>query len=460
MPFQAVLSRQLALLAEQLSAAAAEETGALTAQVSELTSSRDRFRARAEELTALNDALSIELDARAVEREAAGQATAALEAERQRAAQLSSQVESLQQQLKVLQEERARLGEALETVRRDSDAHGTAIEQARAAAAEATAARDREAGARQTLEEEMATLRSRVAAARAEFDAETARLRADLTAARSAAEGEAALLREELGIARAGHRDRLVSHLSQTFEEIDHGTSIDDVLSAAANSLAADFARVAVFNAAGGRLEARYHCGFDPASGIEKAAPALGDGSLLARAAASPELGLHMVDPLTDVPFSGAPTLIVTAPIAVRGELLALIYADDDGRPAGSDAGSTPARIADIVRRHTALRLDRLTLELKTIGELKAYAKMLLDEVEYVYRADVSARKSDAERVERLTENLRCARQIYQQRASVEGPAMTALIEDVLAATVAAKSSTPFGRELAGVATVAHPAAV
>jgi hypothetical protein len=37
---------------------------------------------------------------------------------------------------------------------------------------------------------------------------------------------------------------------------------------------------------------------------------------------------------------------------------------------------------------------------------------------------------------------------------------MAALLEDVLAATVAAKSTTPFGRELASVATVAHPAAV
>jgi hypothetical protein len=249
-------------------------------------------------------------------------------------------------------------------------------------------------------------------------------------------------------------------HLSQAFEEIDREMSIDDVLSAAANGIAADFSRVAVFIAAAGRLETRYHRGFDQTSGIERAAPVLGDGSLLARAAASPELGLFIVDPLTDVPLAGAPTLIVTAPIVVRGELLALIYADDDGRPAGGDGGGTPARIADLVRRHTALRLDRLTVELKTVGELKAYAKMLLDEVEYVYRADVSAKKSDAERVERLTENLRCARQIYQQRAAVEGPMMTALIEDVLAATVAAKSSTPFGRELASVATLAHPAAV
>jgi chromosome segregation protein len=422
MPFQAVLARQLAVLAEQLSAAANEDTEALGAQIAELTASRDLFRGRAEELTALNDALSIELDARAAERETAAQAVATLDAERQRASQLASRLEAAGEQLAALQQERARLS-----------------------------------AARQTADDEMAALRARAATTRAEFDAEAARLRADFSTARTAAEGEAALLREELAIARAGHRERLVAHLSQAFEEIDREMSIDDVLSAAANGLAADFTRVAVFVAASGRLEARYHRGFEPASGIERAAPALDDGSLLARAAASPELGLHIVDPLTDVPFAGSPAAIVTAPIVVRGELLALIYADDDGRPAGPDDAGTGARVADLVRRHAALRLDRLTVELKASGELKAYAKMLLDEVEYVYRADVSAKKNDAERIERLTENLRCARQIYQQRAAAEGPAMSTLIEDVLAATVAAKSSTPFGRELATAATVAHP---
>ena len=141
----------------------------------------------------------------------------------------------------------------------------------------------------------------------------------------------------------------------------------------------------------------------------------------------------------------------------MRGELLALIYADNDGQHGRMESTDTPARVADIVRRHTALRLDRLTVELKTMGELSAYARMLLDEVEYVYRADVSARKPDSERLERLTENLRCARQIYQQRVAVEGPAMAALIEEVITAAVAAKAGTPFGRELASVAPQAHP---
>jgi hypothetical protein len=460
MAFQAVLSRQLATLAEQLSTAAAEDTASLAAQVAELTAARDQFRARAEELTALNDALSIELETRAVERETASQALATLDAERRRASELTAQIAVLQEQLGVAVRERDETAAVVQALRQAADVHDRDLDTVRALAADMTAARDREANLRQTLENEIAGLRTRLTSVRGELDAETARLRAEFAAAQAAADGETALLREELGAARAAHRDRTVAQLSHTFEEIDRGASVDDVLSAAANALADDFPRVAVFTAANGKLEPRYQRGFEEASGIERAVPDPADGSLLGRAASSPELGVHQMGPTVDLPFAGSPSMVVTAPVVVRGELIAMIYADDHGRPPVDDGRHTSARIADIVRRHTALRLDRLTIELKTMGELRGYAKMLLDEVEYVYRADVSARKSDAERLERLTENLRCARQIYLQRASVEGPVMTTLIEEVLAATVAAKSATPFGRELASIAAAAQPAAV
>jgi hypothetical protein len=74
---------------------------------------------------------------------------------------------------------------------------------------------------------------------------------------------------------------------------------------------------------------------------------------------------------------------------------------------------------------------------------------MLLDEVEYVYAADANAGKPDADRQARLQENLRCARQIYQQRVTVEGPAAAALLDDHIADTITTKASTPYGRDLA-----------
>jgi hypothetical protein len=460
MPFQAVLSRQLSALADQLTAAAAEDLEPLSAQIADLTVARDRYRARAEELTAANDALSFELEARAAESEAAASAVRNLESERERSARLAGQLAAMESQHAELQRQHQQLDETTAALRQGAGRYEAERAASDAALIEASAGRDRERASREAVEAELTRLRAQNTDSKSELEAQLTELRQDLADARHHAEGEAALLREELTIARGSNRERLVARLGQLFEDIGRGASVEDVLSAAANGLTEDFGRVAVFAAQNGRLEARYQRGFDPDSGFGQVVPAMGDGSLLARAAASDELGLVMADSVTDLPFSGTPSVIVTAPVKVRGELLALIYADNDGQHGRMESTDTPARVADIVRRHTALRLDRLTVELKTMGELRAYARMLLDEVEYVYRADVSARKPDAERLERLTENLRCARQIYQQRVAVEGPAMAAIIEEVITAAVAAKAGTPFGRELASVAPQAHPVAV
>jgi hypothetical protein len=96
------------------------------------------------------------------------------------------------------------------------------------------------------------------------------------------------------------------------------------------------------------------------------------------------------------------------------------------------------------------LRLERLTLELKALAELRSYAKMLLDEVEYVYSADVKAAKPDSERMDRLEQNVRCACEIYQQRVSADGPAAAALLGEEISA--ASAQQTHFARELAIVA--------
>ena len=50
--------------------------------------------------------------------------------------------------------------------------------------------------------------------------------------------------------------------------------------------------------------------------------------------------------------------------------------------------------------------LERLTIELKAVGALRAYAQMLLDEVDNAFNADTTANVSASERRERLSENL------------------------------------------------------
>ena len=104
--------------------------------------------------------------------------------------------------------------------------------------------------------------------------------------------------------------------------------------------------------------------------------------------------------------------------------------------------------LAVLLQRHATLALDRLTIELKTIAELRAYAQMLIDEVEYVFEAD-AANVDTGNREERLRENLRCARQIYQQRVTREGPPAASVLEEMIRDTITVKARTEFGRGLA-----------
>jgi hypothetical protein len=247
----------------------------------------------------------------------------------------------------------------------------------------------------------------------ATFDATIDRLRTDqsqlvnenerLTAENAALSWEKDQLLES---AKTASPAALVERLLEVFERIARSASVNDVLVATANGLAVDFGRVAVF---------------------------VGNRPLL-------QLG-------ADPPLNPAAPPVVAAAITVRGDTLATIYADDEVR-AGEGV-----RLAEVLKRHATLALDRLTIELKAIGELRAYAQMLLDEVEYVFNADLTANVNEADRLERLKENLRCARQIYGQRVTLDGPAAAAVLDDVIERVVETKAETPFGRELLDAAT-------
>lgn len=255
----------------------------------------------------------------------------------------------------------------------------------------------------------------------ANFDATINRLRHDqselvnenerLTAENSALSWEKDQLIES---AKTANRGPLIDRLGEVFEHIAGSKTVDDVLLAAARGLVGDFNRVAVF--AGERRLA--------------------------------QLGAET--PLLDPAAAG----VIAFPIVVRGEKLGTILANEETRPVGEGT-----RLAEVLRRHAVLALDRLTIDLKAVGELRAYAHMLLDEVEYVFNADTTANLNASERRERLSENLRCARQIYGQRVTLEGPAAAAVLDEVLSEMLDGKAESAFGRELADVATAPAVAA-
>jgi Skp family chaperone for outer membrane proteins len=289
------------------------------------------------------------------------------------------------------------------------------------------------------------------------FDATVERLRDDQ--AQLGAENErlaaenAALSWERRGLlesARASHRGALIERLLEVFDQIAAAATVDAVIIAAAGGLTGDFARVAVFSVRDNRLAVHHQWGFGADSGIEKVIVPLGVESFLSEAAQAGTVQSFSGGAGTgSAPFGGAPTLVVTAPIVVRGETLAVLYADDSGDPRDAAWSGDGVRLAGLLRAHVVLRLERLTVELQAIDELRAYAHMLLDEVQYVYDADTSANKSEPERMERLRDNVRCARQIYRQRATLDGPAATALLDDGVTRILQQSAGTPFGRDLA-----------
>lgn len=213
---------------------------------------------------------------------------------------------------------------------------------------------------------------------------------------------------EMLETAKTAGRGPLIDRLTSVFERIGTSKTVNDTLIAAGYGLAGDFNRVAVF------------AGKDRLAQFGADTPPLEPNSQSA----------------------------IAVSVVVCGETLGTIVAAEEARPDGGGA-----RLAEILRRHAVLALERLTSELKSVGELRAYAQMLLDEVEYVFNADTAANLTGSERRDRLTENLRCARQIYSQRATVEGPAAASVLDQVLSQLLDKKGDTQFGRELAEVAT-------
>ena len=239
-------------------------------------------------------------------------------------------------------------------------------------------------------------------------------------------------------------RGALIERLSTSIDLMALGSSVDDVVAAAADAMTAEFQRVATFVIRGERFEVGLHHGF-AADSSAFSGPAV--HTFLQHAIQADGVRLSQSNGATNASaFGGTPQAMLTASITVRGEALAVIYADSSELSA--DRLDEAVKLTEILRRHATLALERLTLELKTIAELRAYAKMLVDEVEYAYDADTTAKMSAADRHGRMKENLRCARQIFQQRVTLEGPAAAAVLDAVIADIVKTKADAPFARDL------------
>lgn len=434
MNFSAFATQELSEVAARLAAAAAVEIEASAAEAAApLQAEIEALRAEQAEAATREERLQAECDGlrqRATDVEAeAGKRGAELTRLQARAAELEAEIGRLRAESAALGAEHDRLRGEHEAIRAEH--------------AQMLAAQGELTDARVAAEHSLQQTRNLLDAARADALRFSDELERRTT--------ENAVLTEQLESALGVHRSTLIDRLQDVLERVVRSSSVEDVLATVAEGLAEDFSRVAVFTVNDNRLEPTHQYGFDANSGIEKVLVPLNTDSLFSQAAHADVVQAMAPAAVakSGPSFGGTPNRIVTAPVKVRGEALAVIYADDSGLDAIDEAVDDRVKLADLLRQTAVLRLDRLTIELKTISELRDYAKMLLDEVEYVYTADANAAKPEAERQARLQENLKCARQIYQQRVTVEGPAVAALLDEHIAETITSKASSPYGRDLA-----------
>ena len=313
-----------------------------------------------------------------------------------------------------------------------------------------------------TQEEQLRQLESALSDATDAYDA----LRAEAGARPAAAEIDSSSYHDALADASALRDDvarmgSLLDTSSQAVDELAEKTTLTDLFAALVRHLAAEFSRVALFRVKANRLEGEDQIGFDETTDVTKLALPLNVDSLITRAASSGSFEQLIGGELDDnsrAPFGGTPTVALAMPISFQGELLAVVYADSDQPvsergPAGHDASII---FAKLMVRTAGVLVMRLSQELKMLNELRDYAAMLLQEAQEMHSADLEAEKSDDERRSRLKDTIECARQLYAQRASLEGAAAATLFDDRISVVIDSDGGSPFSRDLEAIANSAN----
>ena len=337
---------------------------------------------------------------------------------------------------------------SLDTLRTEQQARAQAIQDLEAKLARAESAemslRKQSGDMNGLLQTLTAAAESSTKKIREETDAEIAALQAELTAARR----EAAALKSGApgGQTGSSRQPELLVASVRAVADLGKTSSVADLFASFVRQLAPHFPRVALFRMKGKHLEGERGSGLDGNTDITKLVIPMSMDSLITRAAnlgTIEDLGGKSPAP-GNSPLGGTPAGAIALPIRFQGETLAVVYADSD---TPFDASHTP--FATLLLQHTEMLLTRLTQELKTLKELREYAGMLLQEAEQMFLADVEGKRPEKERVRRLQETIECGRQLYAQRASMEGPMAAGLLDAQIEIALSAEPATAFTKELA-----------
>ena len=250
--------------------------------------------------------------------------------------------------------------------------------------------------------------------------------------------------------------------LLTVFTALERAATIEELLACATDSLTHEFSRVAVIEIRGNRLRSGRHCGFD--RDLSNLTIPLYADSLLARAFASGQLETLLPNAETDsetaLPFGGSPGCAIAMPLAVERKIAAVIYADDSDAP--EFAGTAPhsrLKFAELLRQHARLVLFRISVEHRTVAELREFAAMLVEELTFAHAQDVEAGLSSLECQHRLRNGVELSRGIYGQRAAGAPRAVAEFFSEELTAKMdASPIDSRFQRDMAGaLGTVGSP---
>ena len=384
------------------------------------------------------------------------------------AAEARAAIAPLQAELETVQRARAKADAELARLRDDLDA-------AHADAARAAAEREAEALAHQKTTAVLEATTQQLAGIEEQRRRVTALLEANgkraeaavrecehLRARLEAAEEQAASASHDsdaIGFDRVQTYQHAVAFLSISLDRLlalyqgfAAGTQVDEVLDAVVASMATEFSRVVLFRVNSNHLEGVREVGFQPPMDMSRVVIPRAMNSLVPRAAASDRIEILTRQQFTDAadtPFGGTPNVVVALPLAVDGEPVAVVYADDADQPHRELVSPDVRRkFAELVRQQAAPFLARLAGERKQLADLDEYAAVLLKHLQSTHATDVRSSTPKDERHKRLSDNLEYARRLFAQRAHAQGPTAAALFDERLRAVVSDQSATAFGRDL------------
>jgi hypothetical protein len=352
--------------------------------------------------------------------------------------------------------------EAVRLSRAEAGAAAVAL-VAEARAAEQAAADDRS----------RAAVEAAVARERAEHQRALDALRAEHERAQAAAidvvERRAEIdLASAVTFARADERQADLgasSSLVEAVRGLDGALSLTAILDALADAAGRHTPRSALLVVRHGELRGWQWSGFDASLGEARALrvePA--DDSLVSRACRTGTAQAASGPASTDTPLapSTADRAAVAVPVTVDGEVVAVLYGDDDGGEPRQVPSAWP-ELLEVMARHAGRCLESMTARrlpawgqapprVETAADAseeaaaQRYARLLVSEIRLYHEAALEAARREAEILRRLRPQIARAQQLYAERVPARIRARTDYFEQELVRTLAGGDAALLGQ--------------